>query len=28
VRARAADHDAFIDDMIGRLETPPNLHRP
>ena len=28
VQARAADHDAFIDDMIGRLETPPNLHRP
>jgi len=27
VQARAADHDAFIDDMIGRLETPPNLHQ-
>ena len=28
VQLRAADHDAFIDDMIGRLETPPNLHQP
>jgi hypothetical protein len=27
VQLRATDHDAFIDDMIGRLETPPNLHR-
>jgi NAD(P)-dependent dehydrogenase (short-subunit alcohol dehydrogenase family) len=24
---RATDHDAFIDDMIARLPTPPNLHR-
>lgn len=27
VRARAADYDAHIDDMIGRLVTPPNVHR-
>jgi NAD(P)-dependent dehydrogenase (short-subunit alcohol dehydrogenase family) len=27
VQARAADHDAFIDDMIARLETPPNVHQ-
>jgi len=25
---RASDHDAFIADMIDRLPTPPNLHRP
>lgn len=24
---RAADHDAFVADMIARLPTPPNLHR-
>ena len=27
VQARAADYDAFIDDMIGSLATPPNLHQ-
>jgi NAD(P)-dependent dehydrogenase (short-subunit alcohol dehydrogenase family) len=27
MQARAADYDAFIDDMIGRLATPPNVHR-
>ena len=25
---RATDHDAFVADMIARLPTPPNLHRP
>ncbi|MBM3660739.1 MAG: SDR family oxidoreductase [Actinobacteria bacterium] len=28
VTQRAADHDRFVADMIGRLPTPPNLHRP
>jgi NAD(P)-dependent dehydrogenase (short-subunit alcohol dehydrogenase family) len=28
VRQRAADHDRFVADMIERLPTPPNLHRP
>jgi NAD(P)-dependent dehydrogenase (short-subunit alcohol dehydrogenase family) len=27
VAQRAADHDAFVADMIARLPTPPNLHR-
>jgi len=27
VTQRAADHDRFVADMIGRLPTPPNLHR-
>ena len=27
VTQRAADHDQFVADMIGRLPTPPNLHR-
>jgi NAD(P)-dependent dehydrogenase (short-subunit alcohol dehydrogenase family) len=27
MQARAANYDAFIDDMIGRLATPPNVHR-
>jgi NAD(P)-dependent dehydrogenase (short-subunit alcohol dehydrogenase family) len=25
---RATDHDGFVADMIARLPTPPNLHRP
>ena len=28
VTQRAADHDRFVADMIGRLPTPPNLLRP
>jgi len=28
VRQRATDHDGFVADMIARLPTPPNLHRP
>lgn len=28
VQQRAADHDRFVADMIGRLPPPPNLHRP
>jgi len=28
VTQRAADHDQFVADMIGRLPAPPNLHRP
>lgn len=27
VQLRAADHDAFVADMIARLPAPPNLHR-
>jgi len=27
VRARAADYDAHIDDMIESLPTPPNVHQ-
>jgi NAD(P)-dependent dehydrogenase (short-subunit alcohol dehydrogenase family) len=28
VQQRASDHDRFVADMIDRLPTPPNLHRP